>query len=73
MGGTFENKKAWNCARCRGIMVEEVEQKHCKCKGHKGLDMFSGENATCNDCLAHRLVGKTGRVPGTLGSCHGNV
>ena len=37
------------------IVVEEVEKKQCcKCRGHKVLEMFSGENATCNVCLAHR-------------------
>ena len=37
------------------IVVEEVEKKQCcKCGGHKVLEMFSGENATCNVCLAHR-------------------
>ena len=25
-----------------------------KCKGHEGLEMLTGENATCNGCLAHR-------------------
>ena len=39
---------------CGDIVVEEVEKKQCcKCGGHKVLDMFSGENATCNVCLAH--------------------
>ena len=37
------------------IVVEEVEKKQCcKCRWHKVLEMFSGENATCNVCLAHR-------------------
>ena len=37
------------------IVVEEVEKKQCcKCRGHKVLEMFRGENATCNVCLAHR-------------------
>ena len=37
------------------ISVEEGEKKQCwKCKGHMGLEMFRGENATCNECLAHR-------------------
>ena len=37
------------------IVVEEVEKKQCcKCRGHKVLEMFSGENATCSVCLAHR-------------------
>ena len=37
------------------IVVEEVEKKQCcKCRGHTVLEMFSGENATCNVCLAHR-------------------
>ena len=37
------------------IVVEEVEKKQCgKCRGHKVLEMFSGENATCNVCPAHR-------------------
>ena len=37
------------------IVVEEVEKKQCcKCRGHKGLEMFRGNNATCNGCLAHR-------------------
>ena len=40
---------------CGEIVVEEVEKKQCcKCRGHKVLEMFSGENATCNGCLAHR-------------------
>ena len=40
---------------CGEIVVEEVEKKQCwKCRGHKGLEMFRGENATCNGCLAHR-------------------
>ena len=40
---------------CGDIVVEEVEKKQCcKCGGHKVLEMFSGENATCNVCLAHR-------------------
>ena len=34
---------------------KEVEKRQCcKCGGHKVLEMFSGENATCNGCLAHR-------------------
>ena len=44
--GTFENTKAWNLC---GVVVEEVEKKQCcKCRGHTGLEMFSGENAICN-------------------------
>ena len=40
---------------CGEIVVEEVEKKQCwKCRGHKGLEMFRGGNATCNGCLAHR-------------------
>ena len=40
---------------CGEIVVEEVEKKQCwKCKGHKALEMFRGDNATCNGCLAHR-------------------
>ena len=40
---------------CGEIVVEEVEKKQSwKCRGHKGLEMFRGENATCNGCLAHR-------------------
>ena len=40
---------------CGEIVVEEVEKKQCwKCRGHKGLEMFRGENATCSGCLAHR-------------------
>ena len=40
---------------CGEIVVEEVEKKQCwKCRGHKGLEMFRGENATCNGCLAHK-------------------
>ncbi len=40
---------------CGDIVVEEVEKKRCwKYRGHKGLEMFRGENATCNGCLAHR-------------------
>ena len=36
-------------------MVEEGVKTQCwKCKGHKGLEMFRGVNATCNGCLAHR-------------------
>ena len=35
-------------------MVEEVEKECCKCTEHKVLEMFSGENATCSGCLAHR-------------------
>ena len=39
---------------CGDIVVEEVEKKQCcKCGGHKVLEMFSGENATCIGCLAH--------------------
>ena len=36
------------------IVVEEVEKQCCKCRGHKVLNMFRGDNATCNGCLAHR-------------------
>ena len=32
---------------CGDIVVEEIQ-------GHKGLEMFRGENATCNGCVAHR-------------------
>lgn len=32
------------------IVVEEVGKK----QGYKLLDMFSGENATCSECLARR-------------------
>ena len=40
---------------CGEIVVEEVEKKQCwKCKGHKALEMFRGDNATCNGCLARR-------------------
>ena len=40
---------------CGELVVEEVEKKQCwKCRGHKVLEMFRGENATCNGCLAHR-------------------
>ena len=40
---------------CGEIVVEEVEKKQCwKCRGHKGLEMFRGENATCSGCLARR-------------------
>ena len=58
---------------CGSIVVEEeVMKKHCKCRGHKGLDMFRRENATCNGCLAHR---KNWRIitQKKLGSCHGSV
>ena len=37
------------------LVVEEVGRKRCcKCRGHKVLKISSGENATCNECLAHR-------------------
>ena len=40
---------------CGDIVVEEAEkQQCCKCRGHKGLEMFRGNNATCKGCLAHR-------------------
>ena len=40
---------------CGEIVVKEVEKKQCwKCRGHKGLEMFRGGNATCHGCLAHR-------------------
>ena len=40
---------------CGDIVVEDVGKKQCcKCRGHKGLEMFRGNNATCNGCLAHR-------------------
>ena len=42
---------------CGDIAVEEVEKKQSwTCKGQEGLalDMFRGDNATCNGCLAHR-------------------
>ena len=40
---------------CGDIVVEEVEKKQCcKCRGHKVLEMFRGDNATYNGCLAHR-------------------
>ena len=58
---------------CGDIVVEEVEKKQCcKCGGHKVLEMFSGENATCNVCLAHR---KNGQIitQKKLGSCRGNM
>ena len=33
-------------------VVIEIDWKQCKkCKSHRSLDMFSGENATCNKCL----------------------
>ena len=71
MGGTFENSQRHGIA-CGDIVVEEVMKKHCKCRGHKGLDMFRRENATCNGCLAHR---KNWRIitQEKLGSCHGSV
>ena len=44
---------------CGEIVVEEVEKKQCwKCKGHKALEMFRGDIATCNGCLAHRKNGQ---------------
>ena len=40
---------------CGDIVVEEVEKKqYCKCRGHKVLEMFWGDNVICNGCLAHR-------------------
>ena len=35
--------------------VEEVEKKHCrKCGCRRVLELYRGENATCNICLGHR-------------------
>ena len=40
---------------CGDIVTEEVEKKqYCKRRRHKRLEMFRGDNATCNGCLAHR-------------------
>ena len=37
------------------LWLKKLRKKRCwKCRGHKGLEMFRGENATCNGCLAHR-------------------
>ena len=34
---------------CGDIVLEEVEKKQCwKCRGRKLLEMFRGENASCN-------------------------
>ena len=33
-------------------VVIEIDWKRCrKCRSHRSLDMYSGENATCNKCL----------------------
>ena len=40
---------------CGDVVVEEIEKKqYCKCRGHKVLEMFRGDNATCDGCLARR-------------------
>ena len=40
---------------CGDMVIEKVEKKQCcKCRGHKVLGMFRGDNATCNGCLAHK-------------------
>ena len=59
---------------CGDIVVEEVEKKQCcKCRGHKVLEMFSGANATCNVCLAHRKKWADNIFQKKLGSCRGNM
>ena len=50
---------------CGDIVVEEVEKQCWKCRGHKVLEMFRGDNATCSGCLAHRKKW-AGNKPHTL-------
>ena len=52
-GRHFQTKK--HGIACGDVVLEEVEKKQCwECRGHKVLEMFRGENATCNGCLAQR-------------------
>ena len=52
---TYPSKIDLISGKCNSIVVEQVDKKQCcKCRGHQVLEMFKGDNATCNGCLAHR-------------------
>ena len=52
---TYPSKIDLISGKCSDIVVEQVDKKQCcKCRGHQVLEMFLGDNATCNGCLAHR-------------------